>query len=179
MAGRFPKPWLELPRDAVEHVARQVQVAARELAQYAFTSRTTKRHRTEIRDLTGWHECTGTDLVKLTSWLADEIWHNERRAEAVRAEPLRHLREKRIEPTTADQISTVVRPALHQAEDHAIGEVADWLARAQRCTWRLDTLHHPRQPTRPRPDPGPSPPPALTYMPTAPLTGALRTRPAK
>ncbi|MFF7228988.1 DUF4158 domain-containing protein [Streptomyces sioyaensis] len=70
-----------------------------ELAQYASTSRTTKRHRTEIRDLTGWHECTGTDLVELTSWLADEIWHNERRAEAVRAEPLRHMRDKRIEPT--------------------------------------------------------------------------------
>ncbi|MFF7228989.1 hypothetical protein [Streptomyces sioyaensis] len=30
----------------------------------------------------------------------------------------------------------MIRPALHQAEDHAIGEVADWLARAPGCTWR-------------------------------------------
>jgi hypothetical protein len=138
--GRFPKMRPELPRDAVEHVARQVGVAAGELAQYDFTSRTAKRHRTEIRDLTGWHECTGTDLVKLTSWLVDEIWHDERREEAIRAELLKHMREKRIEPPTADQISTLIRSALHQAEERAIGEVADRLARAEGCTRRLDAL---------------------------------------
>ncbi|WP_338933428.1 DUF4158 domain-containing protein [Streptomyces netropsis] len=90
--GRFPKMRLELPRDAVEHVGRQVSVATSELAQYDFTSRTAKRHRSEIRDLTGWHECTGTDMVKLTSWLVDEIWHDERREEPIRAELLRHAR---------------------------------------------------------------------------------------
>ncbi|MFJ7062755.1 DUF4158 domain-containing protein [Streptomyces microflavus] len=36
--GRFPKIRLELPRDAVEHVARQVGVDAGELAAYGFTS---------------------------------------------------------------------------------------------------------------------------------------------
>ncbi|GGV01652.1 hypothetical protein GCM10010211_81180 [Streptomyces albospinus] len=65
--GRFPKMRLELPRDAVEYVARQVGVAAGELAAYDFASRTAQRHRTELRDLTGWHECTRTDMVKLTS----------------------------------------------------------------------------------------------------------------
>ncbi|MGW9497404.1 DUF4158 domain-containing protein [Streptomyces prasinus] len=68
--GRFPKMRLELPRDAIEHVARQVGVAATELALYDFTSRTAQRHRTGIRELTGCSECSRTDLVKLTSWLA-------------------------------------------------------------------------------------------------------------
>ncbi|MFD9152096.1 DUF4158 domain-containing protein [Streptomyces diastaticus] len=63
--GRFPRMRLELPPDAVEHVAKQVGVAASELAFYDFTSRAAKRHRSELRDLTGWHECTKTDLVKL------------------------------------------------------------------------------------------------------------------
>lgn len=54
--GRFPKMRLELPRGAVEHVARQVGVAASELAQYDFTSRTAKRHRSEIRELIASHE---------------------------------------------------------------------------------------------------------------------------
>ncbi|WP_377273574.1 DUF4158 domain-containing protein [Peterkaempfera sp. SMS 1(5)a] len=67
--GRFPKMRLELAGDAVEHVARQVGVAATDLALYDLTSRQAQRHRTEIRELTGWRECTRTDPVKLTSWL--------------------------------------------------------------------------------------------------------------
>lgn len=63
----------------------QVGVAASELAFHDFTSRAAKRHRSELRDLTGWHECTKTDLVKLVSHLVDVIWHDERREEHVRA----------------------------------------------------------------------------------------------
>ena len=140
--GRFPKMRLELPKDAIEHVARQAGVAASELALYDFTSRQAKRHRTEIRRLTGWRECTRTDLAKLTSWLVDEIWHDERREEPIRAELTRHMRAERIEPPTTDQVTALVRSALHQAEDRAIGEVAARLARAEDCTKRLDTLVH-------------------------------------
>ncbi|MEU3278838.1 hypothetical protein [Streptomyces antibioticus] len=43
---------MELPPDAVEHVAKQVGVAASELGFYDFTSRAAKRHRSELRDLT-------------------------------------------------------------------------------------------------------------------------------
>lgn len=77
--GRFPKMRLELPPDAVEHVAKQVSVAAAELGFYDFTSRAAKRHRSELRDLTGWHDCTTTDQVKLASQLVDVIWRDERR----------------------------------------------------------------------------------------------------
>ncbi|WP_405691301.1 DUF4158 domain-containing protein [Streptomyces sp. NBC_00057] len=90
--GRFPEMRLELPPDAVEHVAKQVGVAASELGFYDFTSRVAKRHRSEPRDLTGWHECSKTDLVKLVSHLVDVIWHDERREEQVRAELLRQMR---------------------------------------------------------------------------------------
>ncbi|WTE38806.1 DUF4158 domain-containing protein [Streptomyces sp. NBC_01618] len=98
--GRFPKMRLELPPDAVEHVAKQVGVAASELGFYDFTSRVAKRHRSELRDLTGWHECSKTDLVKLVSHLVDVIWHDERREEQVRAELLRQMRVDLIEPPT-------------------------------------------------------------------------------
>ncbi|MEH0441515.1 DUF4158 domain-containing protein [Streptomyces scabiei] len=80
--GRPASPMcLEQPSDAVEHVAKQVSVAASELAFYNFTSRAAKRHCSKLRDLTGWHECTKTDLVKLVSDLVDVIWHDERREE--------------------------------------------------------------------------------------------------
>ncbi|GHE75885.1 DUF4158 domain-containing protein [Streptomyces lavendulocolor] len=138
--GRFPRMRLELPRDAVEHVARQVGVDAGELAAYDFTSRTAQRHRTELRELTGWHECSRTDMVKVTSWLVDEIWHDERREEPIRAELLKQMRTDLIEPPTADQVTTIVRSALHQAEERATSEVADRLARTEGCTRRLDAL---------------------------------------
>ncbi|MEU2716290.1 DUF4158 domain-containing protein [Streptomyces sp. NPDC007205] len=54
--GWFPRMRMELPPDAVEHVAKQVSVAASELGFYDFTSRAAKRHRSALRDLTGWHE---------------------------------------------------------------------------------------------------------------------------
>lgn len=131
---------LELPPDAVEHLAKQAGVAASELAFYDFTSRAAKRHRSELRDLTGWHECTKTDLVKLVSHLVDVIWHDERREEQVRAELLRQMRAEMIEPPTAAQIDTVIRSALHQADERAVAEAAARLARAEGCTRRLDAL---------------------------------------
>ncbi|MGW5464368.1 Tn3 family transposase [Streptomyces sp. NPDC003996] len=138
--GRFPKMRLELPPDAVEHVAKQVGVAAPELGSYDFTSRVAKRHRSELRDLTGWHECSKTDLVKLVSHLVDVIWHDERREEQVRAELLRQMRVDLIEPPTAAQIATIIRSALHQADERAVAEVAARLAREEDCPRRLDAL---------------------------------------
>ncbi|MFJ9900511.1 DUF4158 domain-containing protein [Streptomyces sp. NPDC091280] len=138
--GRFPRMRLELPPDAVEHVAKQVGVAASELGFYDFTSRAAKRHRSELRDLTGWHECSKTDLVKLVSHLVDVIWHDERREEQVRAELLRQMRVDLIEPPTAAQITTIIRSALHQADERAVAEVAARLARVQDCPRRLDAL---------------------------------------
>ncbi|MFD4761879.1 hypothetical protein ACFWOJ_24325 [Streptomyces sp. NPDC058439] len=41
---------------------------------------------TELRELTGRHERTRTGMVELTSWLVDEIWHDERREEPIRAD---------------------------------------------------------------------------------------------
>lgn len=138
--GRFPKMRLELPRDAVAHIARQVDVDPGELAAYDFTARTAQRHRTELRELTGWHECTRTDMVKLTSWLVDEIWHDERREEPIRAELLKQMRIDLIEPPTTDQVTTIIRSALHHAEERAVEEAAARLALAEGCTRRLDAL---------------------------------------
>ncbi|CAM5561933.1 DUF4158 domain-containing protein (plasmid) [Streptomyces viridifaciens] len=138
--GRFPKNRLELPPDAVDHVARQVGVPAVELASYDFTSRTAKRHRSEIRELTGWRECSQTDAIKATSHLVDLIWHDERREEQIRSELHRHLRAERTEPPTTDRLTSIVRSALHQAEERAVTEVALKLQATGGLPQRLDAL---------------------------------------
>lgn len=45
-----------------------------------------------------------------------------------------------IEPPTAAQIATIIRSALHQADDRAVAEVAARLAREEDCPRRLDAL---------------------------------------
>lgn len=138
--GRFPKTRLELPQDAVEHVAKQVGVASSALSSYDFADRTAQRHRTELRKLTGWHECSVTDQVKLTSHLVDAIWHDERREEQVRTELFKRMRHDLIEPPTPDQVTSVIRSALRQADEQAVAEVAARLAAAEGCPRRLDAL---------------------------------------
>ncbi|MFI1035206.1 DUF4158 domain-containing protein [Streptomyces sp. NPDC020951] len=138
--GRFPRVPLERPPDAVEHVARQAGVAASGLAFYDFTSRAAKRHRSGLRDPTGWRECTETDLVKLVSHLVDVIWHDERREEQARAELLRQMRAEAIEPPTAAQGDTILCSALRQADERAVAEPSVCLVRAEGCARRLDAL---------------------------------------
>ncbi|MFB6987660.1 hypothetical protein [Streptomyces sp. NPDC056304] len=53
----------------------QAGIAASELGFYDFTGRTAQRHRTKLRKLTGWHECSKTDTLKRVSHLVDAIWH--------------------------------------------------------------------------------------------------------
>ncbi len=88
-----------------------------------------------------WSSTTSkTDLVKLVSHLVDVIWQDERREEQVRAELLRQMRAEMIEPPSAAQVDTIIRSALHQADERAVAEVAARLARAEGCTRRLDAL---------------------------------------
>ncbi|MFI6005481.1 hypothetical protein ACIA98_34655 [Streptomyces sp. NPDC051366] len=96
---------VELPPDAVEHVARQVGIAVSELGFYDFASRAPKRHRSELRELTGWHECTKTEPVKRVSHLVDVIWHDERREE-------RHLPQQRRGARYRRPTSSSTRTAL-------------------------------------------------------------------
>ncbi|MGI8728902.1 MAG: DUF4158 domain-containing protein [Solirubrobacteraceae bacterium] len=51
--GRFARGLFELPDDAIDHLARQVKVAAPQIGAYDFTGRQIKNHRREIRDQTG------------------------------------------------------------------------------------------------------------------------------
>ena len=122
--GRFPRGRHELAADAVDHVARQVGVAAVEFDSYDMAGRTAQRHRTEIRLYTGFHECGVVDAEQLAFWLATHVAEAERRDERVREELLARCRGELIEPPTADRITEIVRSALRQAEQTLVTRVA-------------------------------------------------------
>lgn len=94
--GRFPWGPFELPGEAVEFVARQVQVPASELDAYEWNGRTVEYHRAQIRGYLGFRECGVADADKLTAWLAEHVGCKERRPEQVRVELLARCRTESI-----------------------------------------------------------------------------------
>lgn len=115
--GRFPRNRTELPGQAVEFVARQVQVPASELESYDWTGRTVEYHRAQIREHLGFRECSVADAEKLTAYLAEHVAHKERRPEQVRVELLARCREESIEPPTPGRCDRIVGAALRAAEE--------------------------------------------------------------
>ncbi|MEO3863938.1 DUF4158 domain-containing protein [Acrocarpospora sp. B8E8] len=69
----------EIPDEAVGHVAKQVKVAASELASYEWSGSTIEYHRGQIRAHLGFRTCTTADAAKLGVWLAENVAHAERR----------------------------------------------------------------------------------------------------
>lgn len=76
--GRFPASAEELSSEVVEFVAGQLDVEPAELDGYAWSGRTGKRHRSEVRELLGFRECSVGDADRLTAWLADFVCVAER-----------------------------------------------------------------------------------------------------
>ncbi|MFF3123686.1 Tn3 family transposase [Streptomyces sp. NPDC057908] len=115
--GRFPRGRAELAGEAVEFVARQVQVPASALGFYDWTGRTVEYHRAQIREHLGFRECSVADAEKLTAYLAEHIADKERRPEQVRVELLARCRTESIEPPTSGRCDRIVGAALRAAEE--------------------------------------------------------------
>ncbi len=115
--GRFPRGRFELPGEAEEFVARQVQVPASELDAYEWSGRTVEYHRAQIRGHLGFRECGVADADKLTAWLASHVACKERRPEQVRVELLARCRTESIEPPTPGRCDRIVGAALRVAEE--------------------------------------------------------------
>ncbi|MBB5781862.1 Tn3 family transposase [Nonomuraea jabiensis] len=114
--GRFPRGRGELPDEAVEYVAAAVKVPASDLALYEWDGRTSKAHRTDIRDFTGFRECGVDDADKAAEWLARNVCKSERRADRVRTALLAHLKDEQIEPPSKQRMQRIVGSALDQSE---------------------------------------------------------------
>ncbi len=130
--GRFPRGRSEIPDVAVDYVARQVGVERAEIAFYEWTGRTSKFHRTQIRQALGFRECTVADADVLTAWLVDHVTQVERSAERVREHLLAECRRRRLEPPTAGRADRIMRSALSRGEDVLFARVASRLAEPQR-----------------------------------------------
>lgn len=114
--GRFPRGRTEFPDEVVEYVARAVKVPALDLAFYEWDGRTSKAHRTDIREFTGFRECGVADAEKAAEWLAEHVCLAERRSDRVRAALLAYLKGEQIEPPARTRLQRIIGSGLEQAE---------------------------------------------------------------
>lgn len=114
--ARFPAYPEEIPVQAVDYVATQVQVDPSEFAKYSFTSRTMEYHRRQIRTAWGFRPATEADEQRWSSWLAEELVGVEMDRQRLTSAVLTRCRAEQVEPPSAGQIERVVASAVRQFE---------------------------------------------------------------
>ena len=114
--GRFPWHPQEVPRSAIEYLARQTGLDPAEWWRYDWKGRMIKYHRAEIRVLLGFRKATLADSDSLVLWLHEHCLPNERNPERVKAAALARLRELHLEPPTPDRVDRLVRSAIASYE---------------------------------------------------------------
>jgi Domain of unknown function (DUF4158)/Tn3 transposase DDE domain len=125
--GRFPRGRSNVPDAVVRFVGRQIGVDSSELNLYEWSGRTIEYHRAQIRSHLGFRVATVDDQEKLTTWLAANVAHDERRLELVREELLARFRTERIEPPTSGRLLRMVRSALRTAEHNWAQQISERL----------------------------------------------------
>jgi TnpA family transposase len=119
--ARFPRHAGEVPRAAVDYVARQVGVEPALFAKYVFVGRTIEYHRAEIRREMGFRECTVADEDALAVWMAAEVCAVELTDER---------QAQRIEPPGPSRVERVLGTARAAFEQQFTALVASRLPAA-------------------------------------------------
>jgi hypothetical protein len=109
-AGRFPRGRSELAADAVEFVARQVDVPASDLGFYEWSGRTFEYHRAQVRRHLGFRECSAKDGDKLAAWLAANVCQAEQSLTLRVAERLGPDADARLAALAAAALAGGLRP---------------------------------------------------------------------
>ena len=109
--GRFPVPE-EIDAEAVECVARQVEVPAQQYPEYDHHGRTADYHRAQIREAFGFRPTTAQDAQELAGWLFAEVAPLEYYTERIEEAAYTRLHALKIEPPSAGRVQRLVRSAL-------------------------------------------------------------------
>lgn len=131
--GRFPENKNEIPRKCAAFVAEQIDIpvsAFFKFFDYSTDNRTIKYQRAQIREYTGFRECTVTDSGKMTKWLRNNILPQGSTEEQVRAVAYRRFMELRIEPPERTRIDRLVRSAIDSHDKLVFQRIMDNIPKA-------------------------------------------------
>jgi TnpA family transposase len=136
--AQFPQKLRDVPKPVLQHLAQQVNVAAKEFCNYLPHSRAAKYHRQQIREFCGFRSPTTQDAQDLQQWLSQTILPQCYDQSLLEQQAVEHLRELRIEPLSSGRLQRVIRAAIRQHEREFCQTITDRLSATTRR--RIDQL---------------------------------------
>lgn len=125
--GSFPKQTADVPPAVIAHIATQVEVAAEKFVSYAFSGRTHRDHRSQIRTALHYRPSTEQDLRDLSAWLVTQIRPEDHYTDAAKEAGLERLHTLRIEPPSPKQVRRALKSAAHTMEEQLAASVSERL----------------------------------------------------
>lgn len=117
LEGRFPSAKNEVPRNLVNYLVSQVDVAVEAYLQYDWLGRSIKYHRAQIRQFLGFRPTSVEDQEQMLRWMAEKLVRDEQRPEILKTAAYQRWREAKIEPPTPEQLQRIIRSVLHTYEE--------------------------------------------------------------
>jgi hypothetical protein len=113
---RFPEGLTEIPDQAIEYIAQQLDLPPHVIKQYEWGGTRMREHRTDIRDLMGFHPATLVDQEALRAWLLSDVLPHEFRPDHMEQLVYQRLRREHIEPPSQKQVTRLITSALSRYE---------------------------------------------------------------
>jgi TnpA family transposase len=114
--GHFPSKREDIPKEAVEYMAVQIEVPPNAWYDLAWEGPTAKRLRAEIRQWFGFREATVADAETLETWLVEEVLNQEHRPDRLKDAVIGQCRKLCIEPPAVEQVRRLVGSANQRHE---------------------------------------------------------------
>lgn len=136
--GRFPAFKNEVPRTIINYLAQQLELNPELYLSYDWQGRQVKRHRTLIREFTGFREHQAEDITALKEWLTLEVLPQEYEWERLKLRSYERLRHLKIEPPATARLERHLSSALHTYERQLFQRIEGQLS--TECRTKLDAL---------------------------------------
>lgn len=143
--GRFPADKREVPRLAVDFLARQLSVSPTLWQNYSLTGRSAERTRGQIRHISGFRLATLRDGEQAQQWLLEEVIPTETTdPQHLREVVFDWFRQHQIEPLSQKRIDRLVSSATHQFETALFASIQSGLEASvrEKLLQLLDTPDH-------------------------------------
>jgi len=123
----FPEDQSEIPRQAIDYIAQQLDLSPDIFESYNWYGRSIKTHRKDIREVLGFRPASLSDQDSLHNWLLNEIIPDEHRPTYLEELTYSRLRELYIEPPSRKQINRLITSAIYNHEQRLFTQTSESL----------------------------------------------------
>jgi TnpA family transposase len=130
--GQFPSSRHDVPAAAVRHLADQLDVHPKHVANYDMEGRSAQRDRVAIRQFLNYREANESDNRRLVAWLCDDILPRAPDTQYLDDLAIGWLKEQRVEAPAAAYRQRLIRSAISRFEDQLYETIMSRLSEASK-----------------------------------------------